>query len=406
MTIGNRILTLRKKNGLKRTELARIIDVPVPTLRDWEKNLSLGKSLLDKLIPLSQELNVSISEILTGKSDDDLSTDLAFISPDTPTPEYCKIRLLHFLRFNSLDCNLYVKLSNKKYVKIINKYDLYTTDDILKFEKKGINDFYVKGNDYIPFVENLINIINLKVSDPKNATKQHASIFMTTSELINQLINSIGITEQTKKTIEHVIYSTVNAIEQNPKVANILSKINIGKEPYIYEHSLLQSYISSSLISIMNYSSESIMHKLCLASFLHDITFKNTKHAKLNNLDGLSWQDMKIVSNHPAKAAQLATTFNNFFVDVDKIIIDHHETFKGDGFPKGIGANQIPPLSGLFIICHDIVDLIYDSEKEKFSSNEFSKIVNSIKSKYSAFTDIKHVREIMAGLDKLVGLKS
>ena len=80
--------------------------------------------------------------------------------------------------------------------------------------------------------------------------------------------------------------------------------------------------------------------------------------------------------------------------DVDSIILEHHERPDGTGVPKQLTANQIKPLSSIFIFAHDIVDIIFSLEqqgespsKEAVIKNLNTKLYNvsNFKKSYEAF---------------------
>lgn len=64
MTLGNRIYDFRKKAGLTRDDVAQKCSVSSQSVQKWESDHA--KPSVDNLIILSQILNVSLDELLTG----------------------------------------------------------------------------------------------------------------------------------------------------------------------------------------------------------------------------------------------------------------------------------------------------------------------------------------------------
>ena len=66
MNLGNKILQLRKKNGLSQEQLGEVVDVTRQTISNWE----LGETTPnpEQLKRLSKAFNVSIDEILDNES--------------------------------------------------------------------------------------------------------------------------------------------------------------------------------------------------------------------------------------------------------------------------------------------------------------------------------------------------
>ncbi len=65
MTIGDRLLKLRKERNLSQEELANVLDVSRQTISKWETNQSVPD--FDKIVPLCNYFNITTDELLTGK---------------------------------------------------------------------------------------------------------------------------------------------------------------------------------------------------------------------------------------------------------------------------------------------------------------------------------------------------
>ena len=64
MTIGERLLKLRKEKNLSQEELANILDVSRQTISKWETDQSAPD--FDKIIPLCEYFGITSDELLTG----------------------------------------------------------------------------------------------------------------------------------------------------------------------------------------------------------------------------------------------------------------------------------------------------------------------------------------------------
>ena len=66
MTIGERLLKLRKERNLSQEELANVLDVSRQTVSKWETDQSTPD--FDKIIPLCEYYGITSDELLTGNS--------------------------------------------------------------------------------------------------------------------------------------------------------------------------------------------------------------------------------------------------------------------------------------------------------------------------------------------------
>ena len=76
-------------------------------------------------------------------------------------------------------------------------------------------------------------------------------------------------------------------------------------------------------------------------------TFEKIKHT-------LTEEDQKIFLSHPKDAGNLIKRyFTTAPPDTDALAYQHHEAPDGSGFPQGMRAEKISPLSALFIVAND-----------------------------------------------------
>ena len=67
MTIGDRLLKLRKERNLSQEDLANELDVSRQTISKWETNQSMPD--FDKIVPLCEYFGITTDELLTGNKD-------------------------------------------------------------------------------------------------------------------------------------------------------------------------------------------------------------------------------------------------------------------------------------------------------------------------------------------------
>ena len=67
MTIGDRLLKLRRERNLSQEDLANELDVSRQTISKWETNQSMPD--FDKIVPLCNYFGITTDELLTGTKD-------------------------------------------------------------------------------------------------------------------------------------------------------------------------------------------------------------------------------------------------------------------------------------------------------------------------------------------------
>ena len=67
MTIGERLLKLRKEKNISQEELANVLNVSRQTISKWETDQTTPD--FDKIVPLCEYFNITSDELLSGKKD-------------------------------------------------------------------------------------------------------------------------------------------------------------------------------------------------------------------------------------------------------------------------------------------------------------------------------------------------
>ena len=108
MTLGKKILELRKKKGLSQEALSEIMDVTRQTISNWELDETSPNP--EQLKMLSKEFNVSIDELL------DNDRIKKYLSAFSSIKGSSRDKITKYLSDKDLDTNMadYLKQNSKK----------------------------------------------------------------------------------------------------------------------------------------------------------------------------------------------------------------------------------------------------------------------------------------------------
>lgn len=280
------------------------------------------------------------------------------------TPEYARLRLNSLVKANSVPCDVYLKLSEKKYIKVINENDAFGQSDYEHYQAKNVQYLYVKREDAPNFLKNLTKTVLSLLAAAGESGDADMAIDAGSKAIsaIQDSIRTIGITPEVEELTSANMEMAVKTIKKNPELKDLFKRLKADPDSYINSHSNSLSYIACHILSMMPWRSDTAYYKLSLASMMHDIMLENNDLAALDSLDELEEKKSQFTKaekenykKHTIEAAELIRGLKNMPPDVDGIVLQHHEKPDGTGFPHSIGAVRIAPLSALFIIAHDIV---------------------------------------------------
>jgi hypothetical protein len=281
---------------------------------------------------------------------------------------HAHIKIFYLWRFEELPFDLYVKINEKKYVKILAKNNRYDEAFIEKYHTLDNEYLYLELQDY-PLLEKLLYSDHW-FEEMSELSEEDMNFRMR--KIIHHMAQAMGLTPHLIKKAEEVVNAVLTNIEKNPNLSKLLSRQQKGVS-FQTNVSTLITYITSALCDHLKWTTNSSKVKLGFAAIFQDTSLKSSKlsslfYANLSELDEmeLSDQELKIFYNHPYLSAELASEVNLKYPQVEQIIKHHHERPNGSGFPLGINHQKIPALSSLFIVAHDYVmrSIMYRFEKD------------------------------------------
>jgi response regulator RpfG family c-di-GMP phosphodiesterase len=109
--------------------------------------------------------------------------------------------------------------------------------------------------------------------------------------------------------------------------------------------------ITMMLAREMRWTTLATLFRAAMASFVHDIGKRGLDRAVLSLApEERTPAQAKLIETHPVRGAQFLRDFHSLPVEIAQIVLQHHESCAGTGFPKGIKRNHIHPLARLIAV--------------------------------------------------------
>jgi HD-GYP domain-containing protein (c-di-GMP phosphodiesterase class II) len=286
---------------------------------------------------------------------------------------FCKIKTKLLLSVCPLEGDIYIRLSDKKYVKLFKKGDEFNLEDMEKYTiQKGVEFLYLSKESLAEFIQKYsVDVQDLMATAQKLKPEDVISTYAFAYETVQECSRRVGFTKDVQALTKFHVQLCLKQMGKSPKLARILEKVKTQTDQYIGAHSLVTGYMACAIAAHMEWGSDVTFFKLTLAAFLHDVVLDDNRLAHCDSLDEarvLSYEDATIAQYklHPIKAAEISRQFHEVPADVDTIILQHHERPDASGFPRGVGHTYIAPLSTVFIVAHDMAQYFFDHDKNFF----------------------------------------
>jgi HD-GYP domain-containing protein (c-di-GMP phosphodiesterase class II) len=292
----------------------------------------------------------------------------------TQEKRYCKMNLSFFWGADEIFCDVFLKISDGKYVKVFNRYQKIDQDDLVRFQKKSVRYLYVRDRDFSLITQHLVQSLRPVLSqEGENNQLIHGlgahhlpvSVPIQLQETVAESINQLGLTEDAVEMTSFAINATMELLGKRPEVYKIIEE-SVKNHNYLSEHSFFLAYLTGAILAETPWSNERNVIALTCAAFFHDINLKTDEMAKIQDIHeqafkNLAPEEQEIVKNHPTEAVKTIQGIEGLPQEAFLIIGQHHEKFDGSGFPAGLNHNRLHPLSSLFIVAHQIALYLFEN---------------------------------------------
>lgn len=324
----------------------------------------------------------------------------SIISPYEQPPKYVPVRISLLLRWGSSDYNLYMKLSPTNFVKVINAGEAFIPEEAERFRAKGLEYLHVTAEDAETYMKNFaLNVLMVVNSEQEEIHGDLSVISLESLEAVGRIASSLGWTEEVVTAAKHAVNLAVKAVSKDPNIVNLLKTKLSGDPTKFTEHISKLALLTCAFCHQLGWTTESTQMKLGMAALIHDIALDDTYYEDTKTWNELARdltnREPEVVKyrNHPLEASNFLLQMRDLPADVNQIILQHHELKDGTGFPRGLVAGWISPLTSVFIIVEDLLDFLEGDyilesrikefvvqREEQYDSGNFKKIFGVLKS--------------------------
>ena len=288
------------------------------------------------------------------------------------TEEYIKLPLGFFKINNAPVDNLYLKIGNEKYVKIIEEGK--NSSELLEhYSEKGIKDVYLPRASVGNFLDLMFQFIH---SHSKQLdTRESIELFDLSFSIDIKGLEEIGLKRHHVDLAKTSVQAIQSKISSNKALAEAF--LNLEKTgQFSRDLSLLTLFLCSPIVNGLDWQGPQTMEKLGMAAFFQNICYTGDDLEKIEFLNMNEVQEFedfqkKTIVEHPRKVYDLLESVSSISSDTLNIISEHHELPDGKGYPVGLTYNNISGLSAVFIVAHNLAGYLLNSDVGPSRVREF-----------------------------------
>lgn len=271
---------------------------------------------------------------------------------------YCKLSIEDFISGREIKYDIYVRLSERKYLKIAHQGEDIPVDRINSYKLKSIQYLYMQKEDfkrYMGFNLSLLPLVNAKSS----ITREKKRTFLKhTSDVILEHLHLNGVDEEGFQSARAIVESTVSLSTEPDDMMNVLTMLNTHTD-HLYAHSLGVSTYSVMIAKKVKWNSAANISKVALGGLLHDIGKKEIPRAILEKpRRDMTAEEVQLYETHPQRGMDILGRIPSVPSDILQIVMQHHENCLGLGFPMRLTEQHIHPMARLVSVANEFCSLV------------------------------------------------
>lgn len=270
-----------------------------------------------------------------------------------PVKEYCKVSIDEFVSKPIIEFDVFIKLSEEKMIKLAHKGQEISREKVELFKSKGLKYLYILREDFNKLVGFNLGIAKL-IKDRKDISSEKKINFLKyTGEVILEKTFIDGLDKESFVDAKSFLDISIHTICESNEGFELLNILNTHSDS-LYAHSLGVSMYSGMIAKKLGIESNVTLFKLSMAGLFHDIGKKEIDRDILNKPRHLlTLDERKIIESHVVRGHDILSSMVGIHSDVIRIVAEHHEDLRGQGYPSGKKKFELHPLSKI-IQCANI----------------------------------------------------
>ncbi|MBF0360233.1 MAG: HD domain-containing protein [Oligoflexia bacterium] len=339
-----------KTNGLDKVLLAKqgIVNIFITPfqLRDLQQALE-GHQTFEEIISRTKTREGVSAEVDVDMSDD----------------QFMKVKIEEFFSTKSVQFDVFIKVRDGKYLKILHAGDTFSKERIDKYKnEKKVEFLYFQKEDRIKFIR-LQNYISEKTVQHKGiATETKVGMIKNLAEVCVEGIYTEGLRPVLIDQGKALCGNIYEVIHNNNDLFKLL-RTYAEKDNSLYAHSYMVTLFSSMMIKQFVWESKIVNETVGMAALMHDIG-RTTQTGDLREMspNKMNEEQLKVYRKHPEDGVKILDGYPQVQEAVKQIVLQHHERINGEGFPFGLRSHKILALAQIVGVADDFVQIMVDGQ--------------------------------------------
>lgn len=260
----------------------------------------------------------------------------------------------------STPVDIYVKLSEDKYVLIIKAGEKATKERVHQYQNKKLEYLYIQEESYHLLSKHTITIAGIAIKGDYPKKQKAKFVSQAASTLFNEF-EHMGLNANNFRQAQEITKNSLTLVEAHKDILDLLESLN-GCSDEVIRHAMGTSILSVLIGSAMGWQNASTMEKLSVGGMLMDIGLKVLPDELVRKpLTKMTMDEVNMYETHPYRGMEMATQLGIIPDDVVSIIYEHEENAIAQGYPRRLRGLKMHPLSRVVALANNFMRLVIPS---------------------------------------------
>lgn len=301
------------------------------------------------------------------------------------------VSLEQLLREEMTQVDLYVQLSQKKYVMVAKAGT--KTESLSRYRDRQVQYLHVRYEDLTKLVQNSMSVAGMVLNKDNIADSSKIVVLEQALSNVYRSIENFGFNGETTAHAKVVSEATMTMCLTHSELQKLVLQMSQLENP-MHRHSIMTSALCSMLGVAMGYTVPSTLEKLALGGFLLDIgTIKLPQDIIQKSVEKMSKAETDIYRSHVELGVSMSQVIREIPSDVTLMIHEHHELADGTGYPRRIKDLMMSPLGRIAVVANAFVEEIMHYGTEAKPQD-----VNAVVERMNTHTAHRYNKEVLKAL--------
>lgn len=273
-------------------------------------------------------------------------------------PKFCQIHISEFISSTHLVSDLYVRLSENKYVMVAHKGDAIPVERLKVYQERNVDFLFVTMDDFAHYVDFNIKVSRVALQSDRIGKPMKLKLLQNTSNAIVEKCFIAEIDADTLGPAKQMLESTLQLVSEDDDILQLINGF-AGHSNKLYAHSVAVSFFACAIARQNGWNSANTLFKVSIAGLLHDIGKRELPKELLEKSRlQLSATEIKFMETHPLRGRDILSKVPSLPEDISMIVAQHHENIFGSGYPLRIKGEAVHPIARILAVADRFCSLI------------------------------------------------